>query len=97
MAEDDTSLVGADRPSEDVVATAVVALVVGPLGELLGLRRMTEAPRALAHDEPEHDAQRLARFGHSGGLLPRLARGRQARRRRCDAGGTLDWHDGGGH
>ena len=64
MAEDDARFLGADGTAEDAIAAALVVLVVGPVGELLGTRRVAEPARTLAHDEPQHDAQRLAALGH---------------------------------
>src|SRR5262249_54036218 len=79
MPEDDAGLLGADRAPEDTIHPALVALVVRPLRQLLGARRMPDASRALPHHEAEHDAQRLGVIDHGGRVVPRCALGRQER------------------
>ena len=84
MLQDDARLLRTDRTAEDVVVAALVALIVGPLRQLLGTRRVTETARALPHHEAEHDAQRLGAVVHCGryshGVLAAVKRRGHSRR-----------------
>ena len=75
MAQYDARIFDGDRPAEETVAPAALALLVRPLRELLGRRLVTERDGALADDEAEHDLRRIFRSGHGRSrLTPRSAR-----------------------